>query len=72
MSLAPGAIAEPIRAMAQDATRIGFRTWKVSEIEDITGPITACTKASALGTQVWAFVFPRSAPMNESYEGICD
>ena len=56
-----------MREIAQDASTIGLRAWKVSEAEEMIGPSTACTKAKELGIQVSAAVFPRSLPMNESY-----
>lgn len=48
----PGAMAEPTKETTQDPTSKVLRAWKVSEAEEMTGPRTAWTKDSELGTHV--------------------
>lgn len=66
MFCAPGPIAAPTKEMRQDPTRSIFRAWKVSDAEEISGQITACTSDSALGTQVSAAELSKLVPMYES------
>ena len=41
MVVDPGAMAEPMKDIAQKLTRMVFLAWKVSEIDDMMGPTTA-------------------------------
>jgi hypothetical protein len=59
----PGAMAAPISDMSEEPTRMVLRAWKVSDPNEMTGPSTAWTRESELGTQVWAAVLLRLVPM---------
>ena len=50
----PGAMAAPINEMRQLPTRSSLRAWKVSDAEEMSGEMTACTSESEFGTHVWA------------------
>lgn len=63
MLLDPGAMAAPIKEMIHEPTSRILRAWNVSEAEEMTGPRTAWTSESALGTHVWAATPSRSAPI---------
>ena len=63
MLVEPGAMAAPIKEIIEGPTKRAFRTWNVSDAEEITGATTACTSERALGTHVWVFVLFKSSPM---------
>lgn len=66
MSFDPGAMAEPMNEIKEEPTRMNFLAWKVSEAAEMTGPRTACTRDSELGTQVWVSGLSRALPMMDS------
>ncbi len=48
----PGAIAAPMKEMIAVPTRRSFRAWKVSDADEMSGEMTACTRDNEFGTQV--------------------
>lgn len=58
-----GAIAAPMKERAHEPTKMLFRAWKTSEAEEMTWPITACTRDSAFGIHVCCSGLSKSSPI---------